>query len=152
MNIGTLVHEMLQTILRKKVTTIQGIQQVCNDIIKSPQTVYSLYSCKMTEEEIQKEIQPFVPKLFNFVQRYVIGDYKIPTEQHQNVNNLPFAGQIDEIQDIEENIWSPRLGLKGKIDVTVKVHDRNNFFNCNFLNFCSLESLNLNLKFQQMFV
>lgn len=30
-------------------------------------------------------------------------------------------GIIDSIQDIEENIWMPRLGLKGKIDVTVKV-------------------------------
>lgn len=29
-----------------------------------------------------------------------------------------------DILDIEENIWSPRFGLKGKIDVTarVKIH------------------------------
>lgn len=28
---------------------------------------------------------------------------------------------IDKITDIEENIWSPQLGIKGKIDVTVHV-------------------------------
>lgn len=32
--------------------------------------------------------------------------------------------EIVDILDIEENIWSPRFGLKGKIDVTarVKIH------------------------------
>lgn len=35
-----------------------------------------------------------------------------------------FAGTIESIQDIEENIWVPRLGLKGKVDVSVKVNDR----------------------------
>lgn len=129
MNIGTLVHEMLQTILRRKATTLEAIKKICDEIIKSPQTVYSLYSCKMSEAEIRKEIEPFFSKLYNFVQRYVEGNYNVSTEQ-QKSSNPPFAGQIDEIQDIEENIWSPRLGLKGKIDVTVKVHERNNFFNC----------------------
>lgn len=130
MHVGTLVHEMLQTILRKKVATLEGIKSVCDDILKTPQTIYSLYSCNMTEEEIRKEIDPFIPKLYNFVQRYVMGDYNVGAGGEQKNNNKPFEGQIDEIQDIEENIWSPRLGLKGKIDVTVKVHDRNNFFNC----------------------
>lgn len=33
---------------------------------------------------------------------------------------------ITEFTDIEENIWSPRFGLKGKIDVTagVRIHRR----------------------------
>lgn len=38
-----------------------------------------------------------------------------------------FSGMIESIQDIEENIWVPRLGLKGKIDVSVEVrcHQKN---------------------------
>lgn len=31
------------------------------------------------------------------------------------------SGRIEEIKDIEENIWSPRLGIKGKVDMTVQV-------------------------------
>lgn len=31
-----------------------------------------------------------------------------------------FTGKIDEICDIEENIWLPKFGLKGKIDVSVR--------------------------------
>lgn len=35
-----------------------------------------------------------------------------------------FDGTIETIQDIEENIWVPRLGLKGKVDVSVNVKCR----------------------------
>ena len=33
---------------------------------------------------------------------------------------------VTELHDIEENIWSPQFGLKGKIDATVevKIHHR----------------------------
>ena len=30
-------------------------------------------------------------------------------------------GQIDSVCDIEENMWSPWLGVKGKVDFTLKV-------------------------------
>lgn len=33
----------------------------------------------------------------------------------------PWPGTVDAIRDIEENIWSPRLGIKGKVDITVEV-------------------------------
>lgn len=32
-----------------------------------------------------------------------------------------FKGKISEICDIEENIWLPKLGIKGKVDITVEV-------------------------------
>lgn len=39
--------------------------------------------------------------------------------EFQKDNN--FDGRIDSIQDIEENIWVPKLGLKGKVDVSANV-------------------------------
>ena len=41
------------------------------------------------------------------------------------VKDKNYTGIIDEICDIEENVWIPKLGLKGKIDLTVKVCDDN---------------------------
>lgn len=32
-----------------------------------------------------------------------------------------WEGLIQEVVDIEESIWSPRLGMKGKVDLTVRV-------------------------------
>lgn len=40
------------------------------------------------------------------------------------LQNGNFNGTIDAIQDIEENIWVPRLGLKGKVDVSVRIRRR----------------------------
>ena len=32
-----------------------------------------------------------------------------------------WPGRILDVQDVEENIWSPRLGVKGKVDLTIRV-------------------------------
>lgn len=37
-----------------------------------------------------------------------------------NVESKGFS-KVDEVQDIEETIWSPRIGLKGRLDVTLKI-------------------------------
>lgn len=31
-----------------------------------------------------------------------------------------WGGSIQSIQDIEENIWCPQFGIKGKVDVTIR--------------------------------
>lgn len=37
------------------------------------------------------------------------------------VKDENFDGKIEKICDIEENVWLPELGIKGKIDLTVEV-------------------------------
>lgn len=136
------MHEMLQTTLRRKAESLDEIKKICDEILRKPETVFSLYSCKTSEPDVRKDINPFVTKIHKFVHRYVLGDYKVQVEDSIEGNkqqHKQFDGQIDEVQDIEENIWSPRLGLKGKIDVSVKVRSRNKFFNCNFIEFWLLK-------------
>lgn len=43
-----------------------------------------------------------------------------------NENDKKLKCKIEEVQDIEENIWMPKLGLKGKVDVTtlVNIHSK----------------------------
>ncbi len=36
-----------------------------------------------------------------------------------------WPGSVETVKDIEENIWSPRLGIKGKVDITVQVKLQN---------------------------
>lgn len=36
-----------------------------------------------------------------------------------------WPGAVEAVKDIEENIWSPRLGIKGKVDITVQVKLQN---------------------------
>lgn len=35
--------------------------------------------------------------------------------------DLPTKVTVQELVDIEENVWSPRFGLKGKIDLTARI-------------------------------
>ena len=58
--------------------------------------------------------------------RYVLGrDVPVPSpafsSQSKSAPAQVWQGQVLSVEDIEENIWSPRLGVKGKVDLTVKV-------------------------------
>lgn len=130
MNIGSIVHEILQTVLRKNFTTLKEIKKTADAFLQHENTIQLLYSCKMTLSEMNSEIEPFITRIHEFVRQYVIGDFGGNVALNSsNQNQKPFAGRISEIQDIEENVWCPRLGLKGKIDVTVKINPPNKFFN-----------------------
>lgn len=116
MFIGSLVHEILQTVLAKSLKTRKDIENVAKDVLESNQTIYALYDCKINREEAFVEVQKFTENIFNFVQQYVQG-----IQPEMLVPGL-FNEKIDEIKDIEENLWIPELGLKGKVDVSVKIH------------------------------
>jgi DNA replication ATP-dependent helicase Dna2 len=81
----------------------------------------------MSKEEAVKELGNFVPRIANFVDMYLQdpGHKMAPQprdERNKNVNDVEkWNGTICAIRDIEENIWAPKLGIKGKVDVTVEV-------------------------------
>jgi DNA replication ATP-dependent helicase Dna2 len=83
----------------------------------------------MSKEDAMKALEGFVPHIANFVNTHVRdSSHKTatssppPNEKNKNVNNAEkWDGTISAIHDIEENIWAPRLGIKGKVDVTVEV-------------------------------
>lgn len=77
-----------------------------------------------------KALEGFVPRIANFMNTCVQdSSHKTPTPspstpngKSKNLNNTgKWDGTISAIHDIEENIWAPRLGIKGKVDVTVEV-------------------------------
>lgn len=122
MTIGSLVHELFQIVLRRKINAIKDIKSATEELLFSKQTAILLYSSQMTMEEARLELNKFTTKIYSFVQRYIKGE-----NSSKNTTDT-FSGCIDSIQDIEENIWVPQLGLKGKVDVSVnvKVTNKNN--------------------------
>ncbi|VDM70907.1 unnamed protein product [Strongylus vulgaris] len=56
---------------------------------------------------------PYADVIMNWIQENIPGG----TSYHSN-NASCF---IQKVHDIEENIWVPQLGIKGKVDVTLKV-------------------------------
>lgn len=133
MHIGSIVHEIIQTAMKNNLTTLIEIKQVAAKILSNPDIIKLLYSCKITLKDLHAHIDPFLSRIHQFMQQYVVG-----SNNHNQISSEAkalasgdklFSGRIAEVRDIEENVWSPHLGLKGKIDVTVEIYPPNNFFN-----------------------
>uniref|UniRef100_A0A1I8MZ52 DNA helicase n=1 Tax=Musca domestica TaxID=7370 RepID=A0A1I8MZ52_MUSDO len=119
MVIGSLVHELLQIVLEKRIIDLKAIEKEATDLLNSQDTAFMLYSSQLTREDTTLEVFQFVKSIHRFVQQYIDEkDNSIPIEKEN------FHDRISEIRDIEENLWIPQLGIKGKIDVSVKVQPR----------------------------
>ncbi|XP_050492574.1 DNA replication ATP-dependent helicase/nuclease DNA2 isoform X3 [Bombus huntii] len=115
--IGSLVHELLQTAIRKNISEVSDITMLMNSILQTTDTCSLLYASKISLETCRQQILPYVPKIREFIQHY------LKDKTQQGINNIKnnFKGRIAQIRDIEENIWLPKLGLKGKIDISAEV-------------------------------
>ncbi|XP_046980217.1 DNA replication ATP-dependent helicase/nuclease DNA2-like isoform X1 [Schistocerca americana] len=107
--IGSLVHTILQEVLQNKIQDKNSVEQLVMKTLENPDNLRQLLLCGLSSDKARAEIMPFVPRIVQFVSQHV-------THPHKNRGLA-----VTDIEDVEENIWSPRLGVKGKIDVTVKM-------------------------------
>jgi DNA replication ATP-dependent helicase Dna2 len=106
---------------------MSAIKGVVQKLLSRSDCIQKLYSACISKEDAMKELNGFVPRISNFVDKYV-GDLghkmvpPVPDEKNKDVNDVEkWNGTICAIHDVEENIWVPELGIKGKVDVTVEV-------------------------------
>lgn len=118
MVIGTLVHELLQKVLRQKLFDKKHIQSALQEMLASSSLAHLLYASNLIQVEMEDHLMKFIDPIVSFVAQYVKGEP--PSVLLPEV----YRGQIHEICDIEENLWVPQLGLKGKVDVSVKVKNQ----------------------------
>ena len=130
MLIGTAVHELLQESVRQKCYTRQAITAIIDTIMTTPRMISDILSLGLYEADIRKEVLEFVGHIQYFVKRFMLGEFIAKPENPEDkkdsrkkVQMEQWKGKIVEICDIEENFWSPRLGIKGKIDLTVKTEN-----------------------------
>ncbi|KAG5673320.1 hypothetical protein PVAND_003380 [Polypedilum vanderplanki] len=128
MHIGSIVHEILQSALKENSTSLNDIKKITNKKLSNPYIMQLLYSCEIKLKDLQTQIDPFIGRIHEFMQEYIEGNSS-KKKSNTDDNHKLFKGRIGEVIDIEENIWSPNLGLKGKIDATVLVYEPNDFSN-----------------------
>ena len=102
-------------------------------MMESPRMLSDILALGLYEGDIRKEVEEFIVHIQYFVKRFILGEFVAKPETEEDVNQknqkkkiIPkdqWKGKIVEICDIEENFWSPRLGVKGKIDLTVKTEN-----------------------------
>lgn len=118
MTVGSLVHQWLQKALRENVYTLSDVIKLLDDILHSKGTLDYLYASELSLVDCRKRMMEYAPRIFEFIQHYIKGN------KQQHISNLKdnFQGSINSIQDIEENVYIPKLGIKGRIDVTAEVN------------------------------
>ncbi|CAG9808331.1 unnamed protein product [Chironomus riparius] len=129
MHVGSIVHEIIQKAMKDNLTTLKEVKRASEEVLNHANIIQLLYACKISPEDLKSQIDPFIDRIFHFMQQYFVGNSQSQKPSNGNDSNKQFMGRIAEVQDIEENVWSPHLGLKGKIDATVTVYPPNQFFN-----------------------
>ncbi|XVE99925.1 hypothetical protein REPUB_Repub03eG0242300 [Reevesia pubescens] len=117
--IGTLLHQIFQAGLVKESPTVQFLEEYARIVLQN--NMESLYACGVNENEIYKTLTEAIPKLVNWI--FLFKDSQepqVPTVDFGS-DNGPKKVNIFEVIDIEEMVWAPEYGLKGMIDVSVRV-------------------------------
>jgi hypothetical protein len=67
----------------------------------------------LSEQDFESTLIPYLKNSIQWIQDYVKSDNPLPLHKDD--------GCFQQVVDIEENYWSPTIGIKGKIDVSFKV-------------------------------
>lgn len=119
--LGTLIHELFQITINEKDLTRENLYSKLIDLIKQPSVLKALDYLNLTSDNLVKDSKIYVDSIVSFNRKF---NSNQPAEFDQAQPNLKL--KINRVTDIEDSIFCPKLGLKGKIDVRmdVEIHDR----------------------------
>uniref|UniRef100_A0A671L0Q7 DNA replication ATP-dependent helicase/nuclease n=1 Tax=Sinocyclocheilus anshuiensis TaxID=1608454 RepID=A0A671L0Q7_9TELE len=132
---GTIVHDIFQKAAMSSDFSPERIQTFAAEALRSPNYLGQMYSLKLTQADMRQEVEEYLPSLSEWAKHYVHTSpqagqkqltLKLPSDGALSKQDATCSMTVTDFVDIEENIWCPRFGLKGKIDVTagVRIHRR----------------------------
>ncbi|XP_044095579.1 DNA replication ATP-dependent helicase/nuclease DNA2 isoform X3 [Neovison vison] len=130
MLIGTVLHEVFQKAISNSFAP-EKLQEFAFQTVQEIRHLKEMYRLNLNQEEIKQEVEEYLPSFSkwarDFMHKYNSADLpqmQLSLPSDGNNNNSTCNIEVINSLDIEESIWSPRFGLKGKIDVTVgvKIH------------------------------
>lgn len=122
--LGTLIHELFQSyITTDKDVTDEELSRLIDSIIAN--SFEKLCEIQSTETEMKMLMTEATPALRKWRQSFMHPQNAQPGDfPGCRVDVGQSLGQrlvVEEVLDIEDNIWSVKLGVKGQIDATLKV-------------------------------
>ncbi|XP_077093322.1 DNA replication ATP-dependent helicase/nuclease DNA2 isoform X2 [Siphateles boraxobius] len=132
---GTIVHDIFQKAAMSSDFSPERIQTFASDALRSPNYLGQMYSLKLTQADMRQEVEEYLPSLSEWAKHYLHTSpqagqkqltLKLPSDGALSKQDATCSITVTDFVDIEENIWCPSFGLKGKIDVTagVRIHRR----------------------------
>jgi DNA replication ATP-dependent helicase Dna2 len=88
-------------------------------ILQRPQMQLDMWAAELGMEEVRLEVwEKATAGLLGFGQRWIGPTPLDDSTLHNSMSRLSVSG----LHDIEESIWSPKWGMKGKVDASVHAH------------------------------
>ncbi|KAF9356861.1 Tripartite DNA replication factor [Mortierella sp. AD094] len=120
---GTMLHELFQHSLKVNDFSTSSMESTVDRIIK----MHLNDLCLVNESlEIARErVTQLIPSCQDWARRYLNPTPSLQGKMDetigQTINGESTLLCVNKILDIEENIWSPMFGLKGKIDASIQI-------------------------------
>uniref|UniRef100_A0A671QYH0 DNA replication ATP-dependent helicase/nuclease n=1 Tax=Sinocyclocheilus anshuiensis TaxID=1608454 RepID=A0A671QYH0_9TELE len=132
---GTIVHDIFQKAAMSSDFSLERIKTFAAEALRNPNYLGQMYSLKLTQADMKQEVEEYLPSLSEWSKHYLHTSpqagqkqlaLKLPSDGALSKQDATCSVTVTDFADIEENIWCPRFGLKGKIDVTagVRIHRR----------------------------
>jgi DNA replication ATP-dependent helicase Dna2 len=120
MILGNILHGLFQMSITNKKYEKNELKSLLIEILKQKNIVNQMYEADLNEDGILKETQIYLQSIEKWLHENIKmpvlrsvqqqQQYKKCIDQTASSKNL----QITNVCDIEESIWSPKYGIKGK--------------------------------------
>jgi DNA replication ATP-dependent helicase Dna2 len=127
MLVGNIVHQLFQDSCRQRLKGIDRISELFSSIFDN--FIDDCYAIGVNRSQIEKDVSIYIPSIAKWLDNYIhsISSFDDKeSDKYSNISDNDIKLQALKVRDIEDNIWSTKLGLKGKVDVTldVVIHER----------------------------
>ncbi|OCF42705.1 DNA replication ATP-dependent helicase Dna2 [Kwoniella heveanensis CBS 569] len=118
---GTLLHSLLQGALLEQSFDADSTFERIDKELKREQTKMEVWSTGMGTMDVCEEIGLKSGRSFEVFGQKWVGEKPISEgELHTDPGDKPSLLAICGLHEVEEDIWSPKWGLKGKVDASVQ--------------------------------
>ncbi|KAJ2826894.1 DNA replication endonuclease-helicase Dna2 [Coemansia sp. 'formosensis'] len=122
MLLGNLLHELFQSCALQNKWDDTTMNASIRSLIKN--NIASLWECQIDETTMHQQIAECVPIYQEWARTYMhhsatLGSTYTTHRSNSSANDSESRVAVSKIFDMEENIWSPKYGLKGKVDLTI---------------------------------
>ncbi|KAJ2800951.1 DNA replication endonuclease-helicase Dna2 [Coemansia guatemalensis] len=119
MLIGVLLHDLFQSCALKNKWDDATMGQTIYELIES--NVERLWECQLDEASVYEQVAEMVPVYQAWAQKYMHGAAQADAQYRTHRGGAQAGGSVavSGILNMEESVWSPKFGLKGKVDLTV---------------------------------
>ncbi|KER33961.1 hypothetical protein T265_12528, partial [Opisthorchis viverrini] len=119
MLIGSFVHELLQKLVVTLKPTKSSANQLISSILYRPDSILQMYGCGVELDEMRSSLGPYVTKVLRWIEvnccNFSTGTCSLPG----CTSTYPI---VHKVVNVEENFWSTKFGIKGRVDLSVLGH------------------------------